>query len=272
MAEKRSNRIWWVLGISLVLGIPFLMYLYIGGQVVGEEFSPDDFSRRRFSYNVVPFLNVCISGIEYRDQTSVFAQNLLNDGYLREIGEARVEDENPSAVVEDASSGSENVAADQTTGLGKTTKQPAAKRWHLVEDSASNLQSRDFDAKLLVRFLDLTDSEYESIWIIFNEDYPGLADEFWPIVADMARNYLYVELTEIMARATKVNRENISDFETFMRRHASQAFEKLANEKTAQGDLQMARELEEKSNQVSLGRKTSKPETNTNAESNETNQ
>ena len=230
MAEKRSNLVWWILGVCLLIVLPFLMYLYIGGQVTGEEFSPDDFSRRQFSYNIVPIFNICIKGIEHHDKTPVLEQTLLNDGLLGEIGEG-----NSSADVD---------AASQAAAPAKQ------KRWHLVRDSASNLESRDFDANLLIRFLDLYDSEYESIWIKFNEDHPDLASEFWPIVADMARHYLYVELTEIMAKATVIDSESVDDFRDFMKSHASKAFDKLATKKMEAGDPGSAQVLFDKSRQL----------------------
>ena len=53
MAARRSNPGWWIFGIAVIV-VPFLFYLIIGGRVDGEEFSPDDFSRRYFSYNIMP--------------------------------------------------------------------------------------------------------------------------------------------------------------------------------------------------------------------------
>lgn len=233
MVEKRSNLVWWILGGSLIFGLPFLVYLYIGGLVTGEEFSPDDFSRRHFSYNIVPFFNICRSGVEYHDKTPVFDQTLLNDGLLGEIGEGKGKTDTDMATL-DQDAKNVTVAAIQ-------------KRWHLIRDSASDAESRDFDANLLIRFLDLVDSEHESIWIKFNEDHPELANEFWPIVADMARYYMYVELTDIMARAVTIDAESVDEFRIFMKSHASNALNSLATKKKDAGDLESARVLYKKS-------------------------
>lgn len=215
MAENRSNIAWWIFGVTVV-ALPFLFYLIIGGRVDGEEFSPDDFSRRYFSYNIMPIFKICLRGIEYHDKTPVFEQTLLADGYL-----------------------GKNVANSDST-----------RSWHLVYDSASDLESRDFDARLLIRFLDLLDDQYESIWIKWNEDYPQLANSFWPIVADLARNYLYVELTEIMARARVLSDDQIDEFEQFMLAKASTAFLNLAEQRKADGDFKGALELYQNSNDL----------------------
>ena len=212
MAGKRLNLGWWIFAIA-VIGTPLAYYLFIGGRVDGVEFSPDDFSRRSFSYNIMPIFNICISGIEYRDKTPVFEQTLRGDGYLGKQGET----------------------ADST------------RRWHLVRDTRSNPESRDFDAVLLVRFLDLVDDNHESMWNKWNEDFPDLAATFWPIVADMARSYLYVELTEIMARARILTADGVDDFEKFMVDKASSAFLAHAQRLNSEGSTAEALVLYQKS-------------------------
>ena len=185
---------WWIFGVSVVVIVPFLFFLTIGGSIQGEEFSPDDFSRRRFTYNVAPLFGWRLQGIQYDDKTPVLEQTLLTNGYL-----------------------------------GKNAAKTAAnKRWHLVYDNGSNLESRDFDARLLIRFLDLNDGKHESFWMKWNDDRPDLADEFWPVVAEMARNYLYVDLTDIMARATKLSDSQVEDFRAYMKERAATAFCNLA--------------------------------------------
>ena len=214
MPQKRSNLIWWILGISIVIGLPFLLYLLIGGIVEGEEFSPDDFSRRYFSYNIMPIFGTYIQGIEYHDKTPVFEQTLLADGFL-----------------------------------GRTTAAPElGKQWHLIYDNASDAESRDFDAKLLIRFLDLIDIEnHESIWDKWNEKYPELAKDFWPIVAAMAKSYLYVELTEIMVQAKSLDESRLDEFERFMVKHASSAFADHGDQLQDQGKFEQALKSYEKS-------------------------
>ena len=213
MAQNRSNIRWWILGISVGFSFIGLLVLLFGGEVNGEEFSPDDFSRRSFSYNVMPFFKVCLRGIEYQDRTPVFEQTLLSDGYLGEIAK----------------------------------KLDGSKQWHLVYDSASDPKSPDFDAKLLVRFLELKNTQFESIWMKWNDDYPELAAKFWPVVADMARNNLYVELTDIMARAVSLTEHDILDFENFIDQHASSAFCRLADRLKNDGDFMDALEQYKKS-------------------------
>ena len=185
--------------VSAILILAFIAHLFIGGVVDGEEFSPDDFSRRKFSYNVMPVFNICLWGIRYSDVTPVFEQTLFADGLL-------------------------------DSDSAKAWKKGKAKKWHLVSDSASNPESRDFDAQLLVRFLDIRNSEHESVWAKWNEDHPELAKMLWPVVADMARNNLYVELTDIMAQALSVSDENEDEFERFVNEHSRSALANRADD------------------------------------------
>ena len=186
MAQRKSyNGLWIAVSIALVC-VPVFLYLYFSGWVYGEEFSPDDFSRRRFSYNSMPFFKITVKGIEYDDMTPVFEQTLFADGL---IGKA-----NP------------------------------VKRWHLISDSISVQDSPDFDAKLLARILDLKNENNDSIWIAWNENYPHLAKRFWPIIADLARENLYLDVADIMQNAIGLDKANVDKFSVALEEMSSEAF------------------------------------------------
>ena len=161
MANKKSYNRWWLILTIALASIPLLLFFGFGGWVAGEEFSPDDFSRRRFSYNVMPLFGITLRSVRYSDSTPVFEQSLDEDL----IGKAR-----------------------------------PIKKWHLISDYqfsldywfTSSAPSPDFDAGLLCGVLDIKDENNESIWINWNQDHPDLAKELWPIAADMALSLIHI--------------------------------------------------------------------------------
>ncbi len=188
------------------VGGPILLYLFIGGRVQGEEFSPDDFSRRSFSYNVMPIFKITLQGIHYQYSTPVFEQTLFADGLLGNVN---------SAV-------------------------NSAKQWHLIDDTISDPRSADFDARILCRFLDLTGPDSVSIWFQWNRKYPKLAAQFWPIIADLARANLYPDISTIMLKAARLTDSTAVSFPDFLVHSASTAFLDKALEMQKQNEMERA--------------------------------
>ncbi len=192
MVRDRSYCRWWIAAAAALILIPLLFYLMVGGRMTGHEFSPDDFSHRYFSYNQMPWFHLPLRGIEYRDATPVFEQMLYADGLI-----------------------------------GKVSQE---KRWHLVSDSGSNPRSTDFDARFLCRYLDLKDENGECFWIGWNRRYPELSSEFWPIIADLARGYLYLDVAAIMQPAMSVSDESVPHFREYLVETATTAFVRKGNQ------------------------------------------
>ncbi len=201
-ARQKSNR-WWVIGSILLVCLVIGVFFYVGGWVSGEEFSPDDFSQRSFSYNVMPLFGITVRGIQYHDSTPVFEQMLLNDGLIVD------------------------------------PKRPI-KRWHLTRDSWSNIESPDFDARIVCRLMALRDENNESIWVTWNEDHPDLAKEFWPVIASLARQGLYLDAAEIMLQADKIGEEDRDDFRDIMQKKSTAALNLKASELQDANDLKEA--------------------------------
>ena len=179
------------------------MFLLTAGKIKGEEFSPDDFTRRKFSYNVMPFFGYVVSGIKYDDSTKPFESSLSLDGFIGGAGES--------------------------------------KKWHLIWDSVSNQDSSDFNAKLLVDYLDLTDQNYRSIWFQWNTEHPKLAIEFWPVIAELAREDLYLDVADMMHKALSLQKDSSEQqFQSFLWERACSAINKKANSAIAAGQMQEA--------------------------------
>lgn len=174
----KSNSIVLSIVSAVLICIPVGVYLYVGGWVSGEEFSPDDFSHRYFSYNKMPFFGISVRGIQHNDSTPVFEQTLLNDGLIVDPNRA-------------------------------------VKRWHLVSDTWSDSNSPDFDARLLCQFLRLHNNNNESIWSKWNEDHPDFAKEFWPIIASLARENLYLDVSELLHKADGLEQSDVEVFRQY---------------------------------------------------------
>lgn len=169
----RSVRRFWVPGLLVGLLLTFAL-LPIGFLIIapyalveGEEFSPDDFSRRSFSYVQLPGVKWVLRGIEYQDVTSDIEKSLGSEGFI------------------------------------STTP---AKTWHLCQESYGT-QPAEADARFLVDMLKLKSQkvEYVFFWQEWNENYPELAKVFWPLVAELARDEMYLVIPEFMELAMDVD-------------------------------------------------------------------
>lgn len=123
MAESSSpsgSRIPWIVAILFILlALPICVVMIFGfSGKEGTEFSPSDFSSRRFSYSRIEWLNLTLRGIRYQDTTSSLQQSLIDDGWIKPVI--------------------------------KTSK-----TWHLVSDSVTPGESPDFDAKILSDYLEM---------------------------------------------------------------------------------------------------------------------
>lgn len=149
----------------LLIGIFILIISVIAlGTVSGTEFSPDDFSRRDFSYIRIPLLKWTVQGIDYEDVTSQIELSLVQDGFIAP--------QNPLS-------------------------------WHLCNEGNLLVQPNEADARLLVNLLNLPiDVDgYRYYWKKWNDDQPELARVFWPVIADMARDEMYLAIPDIMTFA-----------------------------------------------------------------------
>lgn len=206
--KKPSWTIRVLLGLIIVLifgSFGFLVLLSMGF-VQGEEFSPDDFSRRRFEYLRLPVLNWVLRNIEYRDLTTDFEKSLGPDGWI--------------------------------------TTTPAT-TWHLYREFRDP-ESADCDARFLVGMLTIKSEgdEYEHFWEEWNNQYPELAKPFWPLVARLARDEMYLAVPEFMQLAMDVEGEPAApdaiSFEKQLRKHLAEAYQKFADLDRSKGRTERA--------------------------------
>ena len=184
MSEQDSNqnksskaRIGILLGLlALALATPVAILVLLGmGQMHGVEFSPDDFSRRSFSYNQMPVTGWVVFKKKYEDQTSDLEKSLITTRLV------------PSVVLK-------------------------KKRWHLISEFGSSVISHECDARFLTNYLDKYDDDGASYWDSWNTDYPKCAKVFWPEVAELARDQMYLKVADVMRVAMSISKDNPKPF------------------------------------------------------------
>jgi len=189
--------------VFLVTSPILLMVLYGMGQVDGVEFSPDDFSRRRFTYNQLPFLGWVIAKKSYEDVTADLEQELVTTKLITPV----------------------------------INKQ---KRWDLVSESNYGLVSHQCDARFLIGYLEKSDESGANYWDSWNIDYPECAKLFWPKVAEMARDGMYLKVADVMRVAIDVGKDEPEKFEIKLNQALGEVYLELGSIDMELGKLERA--------------------------------
>ena len=194
-----------VLIISVFGLIVGFIVLSISGNMEGREFSPENFSIRKFTYNKIPFFDWVISPKETVDQTGAVQADLVNLGFL------------PSTT--------------------------AAKNWHLISELnvSSSLLPPECDARFLTHYLELQDSNGVLAFVDWNEKHPHLAPLFWPHVIEMARQESYLKIPEIMEFALTNCPKNPNEFSDVLNTLVAEAYLELGKIDYEQGRLKRAK-------------------------------
>ena len=176
--------------LILIIAVTVALLVFYGlGQTSGVEFSPDDFSRRAFSYNQTPIFKWVIRKKSFNDRTTALEEYLTIDGFV-------------------------------PTVVNRT------KTWHLIRDSGSSSQfaSDQCDARFLTDFLDLTNDDGDDFWTIWTDDFPKCAKIFWPQVAELARDEMYLKVPDVMQFAMDLSNDNPSRFKAALCQLVSEAY------------------------------------------------
>jgi hypothetical protein len=147
---------------SLLGGALFTMLF---GLVQGEEFSPNDFRRRRFYYYEIPLIGVQISPVVHEPVTNSLAAYLRRRRLI------------PTA--------------------------PAGQRWDVVYRASISQSARHGSADNLCAYLDLPGENGKSRWLDWTRSHSDLAKELWPVVAKMARERIYFAIPQMMEKAER---------------------------------------------------------------------
>lgn len=181
-----------LIGTIVSLGIGFLI-LSAYGERSGVEFSPDDFSMRKFDYCNLPLINWTRRGIKYSDAPNGNAATLIADDWIRVTGRT-------------------------------------PKRWHLVSETGGQLfpsgrMPSDCDARFLTEYFDTNNNSGEN-WIMnWTNDNPKSAKRYWPLIAEMARDELYLPIPGLMEFVLDYpNSDKDENFEAALLKRVSEAW------------------------------------------------
>lgn len=206
--EDKPNRkplILSLTGLGLFLSaVVVLLVLYGMGQVSGVEFSPDDFSRRSFSYNQMPWTDWVVVKKVYSDRTTDLEKSLTGDKLIRSVI------------------------------LKK-------KRWHLISEFGSSLVPDQCDARFLTGYLDKYDKDGNNYWDTWNTDYPKCAKVFWPEVADLARDEMYLKVADVMRVAMSVSEDDPQPFQVELQTVLSDVYLELGTLDIELGEMERAK-------------------------------
>jgi hypothetical protein len=164
------------LGGSLLLGGFLLLLMVATGSVEGEEFSPDDFTRRHFSYIRPDWFPVTLSGIEYTNFTDPLVTTLVSQGLIVPTGNAN-------------------------------------QKWDLVSDNRMHRDSTAYDARILCRYLDLRMLNGDLVLDDWTTKNPEHAKVLWPAVAQLARAGEYPRISQLMESVVSGQPITLKDFQ-----------------------------------------------------------
>lgn len=175
----------WKWGLRVFFGL--LIVVSIGGvvsfvtmtfgRVQGEEFSPDDFTRRRFHYFELPIVGFKVSPIYRQATTGQLERHLVKKKIL---ARRKVKAEN--------------------------------KQWDLIHIQRGMRPPVEADPTILCGYLDLRGDDGKLKWLTWTEAQPALAKILWPAVADAARRELYILTPDLLELG-----KSVADEEEFRR-------------------------------------------------------
>lgn len=205
-------------GLVLLIAFPIGLLLLSGySLVIGEEFSPQTFETRRFTYSRLPWFGTPLSRRTVTDSTAVPQQLLLSQGLVVDPG--------------------------------------GEPRWDLVSDNWQPEHSADFDAAILVGYLRMGNPDGEDYWPAWNDANPDHAQVLWPLVAELAREDLYLVLPPLFRIAMEVGdgQPGATAFSDRLRATSAAEVRLLARAEREAGDAARAGHLDQLASRLEQG-------------------
>ena len=150
----------------LVLGSLGFLILWSMGTTSGDEFSPDDFSRRHFEESKVAGLNIVISPSTETDTTDSVGQLIQSLNILPAVDESK-------------------------------------RKWHLVAHSGGISEGPEYDARILCDLLSETDDAGNLYWESWSVSHPGMAKLLWNHTSQLGKDYFYWAIADLMKMARR---------------------------------------------------------------------
>jgi hypothetical protein len=186
----RGTWIWLSVTSLLVLlffGAIFVGWAFLAGFVEGEEFSPDTFRKRKFSYVKMPIIGTVIRNRDTYDITGSVEQHLVSGNFIQPIN---VDNES----------------------------------WDLIGDLKSDIDSVDCDARFLADILEMRTADHQLYWMNWTIDHDKSARIVWPEVARLARDGLYWAIPELMGIANQTDESRTQQFQQEVNQYVSQIY------------------------------------------------
>lgn len=149
---------WTIVGLLGVTLLVFIATVLLGG-VHGEEFCPQTFERRTYSYYELPIVRIQITGERHKTKTGLTETFVTSEKYI-------------------------------TPGSGK-------KDWHVLVGSQGTRLRRPGDAGILMKYLDSEESGDRRRWVHWSENHGELAKILWPAVQQLAVSEAYVSVPDL---------------------------------------------------------------------------
>ena len=181
------------------------LYFAYGCRYSGKEFSPDDFSVRYFTYRYEPITETVLSGRTFTKDSgwlpSLVADKLVKPVYKKE------------------------------------------KTWHLVHDNGNYFHgaSADSDARFLIDFLSLQNENHENTWTEWNSENPKLAKVLWPLIAEMARDEMYLIVGDVFSFVLDTDVSEPKKFQADLQKEVAKAYLKMGKFDFENDDLESAK-------------------------------
>jgi hypothetical protein len=164
--SRKGRGAYWLLGALATFGLSVVVLIatFLFGQHGGEEFCPDTFTRRSFYYFQIPLLGLQVTPI-LRDDTTNSLENYLLAHKLVPPNST----DNP--------------------------------RWDLVMARSAGSRLVRGDAEILCSYLDATNDNQNLYWQRWSNTHSEAAKVLWPLVAQLARQQLYLFVPELFELA-----------------------------------------------------------------------
>ena len=176
----------------VIIALCFYSYLAFGCYYTGKEFSPDDFTIRRFTYRYEAITGKVLSGRTFTIDKGGWLPNLVADKLVTPVNKK-----------------------EQT--------------WHLISDNGNYFRgaSADSDARFLIDFLSLKNESLENTWTAWNSENPKLAKVLWPLIAEMARDKMYIVLGDVFSFVLNADVSKPNEFQADLQQEVAKAYLKM---------------------------------------------
>jgi len=161
----------------VIIALCFYSYLAFGCYYTGKEFSPDDFTIRRFTYRYEAITGKVLSGRTFTIDKGGWLPNLVADKLVTPVNKK-----------------------EQT--------------WHLI-------------ARFLIDFLSLKNESLENTWTAWNSENPKLAKVLWPLIAEMARDKMYIVLGDVFSFVLNADVSKPNEFQADLQQEVAKAYLKM---------------------------------------------